>query len=309
MAITLDDDPQVLQQQIEACRARIQSTVMCEKLTRYVYAPRETKALIRRHAAEHNLELVVCIVRGGDEPRLDRYDLERVVVRVTTLETGLTSQRASKIYKKWMKRNPTQLAKVQTDNLSVRLIVDLQIYLRLLSRERDAAQIRGKLADDETAEALDVVCAPIMEFIRRTYKVGNLSAAIADLQRFFDQLIIIVDALRTRIQEPQKAVRILARLLARHTQSVYSFLHHVHREETLIEEFLQWIWTATVFLRRGLARTLDVDGLLPSDETERNDVLDEVDALTAYAKKKRARSYQLRCRRFAVRRAVLTDGC
>ena len=213
-------------------------------------------------------------------------------------------QRASKIYKKWMKRNPTQLAKVQTDNLSVRLIVDLQIYLRLLSRERDAAQIRGKLADDETAEALDVVFAPVMEFIRRTYKVGHLASALGDLQRVLDQLIIIVDALRTRIQEPQKAVRILARLLARHTQPVYSFLHHVHREETLVEEFLQWIWTTTVFLRRGLARTLDIDGLLPSDETERTDVLDEVDALTAYAKKKRARAYQLMCRRFAVRGAV-----
>lgn len=207
-----------------------------------------------------------------------------------------------------MKRNPTQLAKVQTDNLSVRLIVDLQIYLRLLSRERDAAQIRGKLADDDTAEALNVVFAPVMEFIRRTYKVGNLAAAIGDLQRFIDQLIIIVDALRTRIQEPQKAVRILARLLARHTQPVYSFLHHVHREETLVEEFLQWIWTTTVFLRRGLARTLDIDGLLPSDPTERNDVLDEVDQLTAYAKKKRARSYQLMCRCVCRRCEGLADG-
>jgi hypothetical protein len=27
------------------------------------------------------MELVVTIARGGDEPRLDRYDLERVVVR------------------------------------------------------------------------------------------------------------------------------------------------------------------------------------------------------------------------------------
>jgi hypothetical protein len=48
----LDDDPQQLHQQIEACRARIQSVTMCEKLTRFAYAPREVKDMIRKHAGE-----------------------------------------------------------------------------------------------------------------------------------------------------------------------------------------------------------------------------------------------------------------
>lgn len=46
----LDDDPEYLNDQIEACRARIQSTAICEKLTRFVYAPREVKDMIRKHA-------------------------------------------------------------------------------------------------------------------------------------------------------------------------------------------------------------------------------------------------------------------
>jgi hypothetical protein len=46
----LDDDPAYLNEQIEACRARIQSTLICERLTRFVYASREVKDMIRKHA-------------------------------------------------------------------------------------------------------------------------------------------------------------------------------------------------------------------------------------------------------------------
>ena len=122
MAATLDDDPQGLHEQIETCRARIQSITMCEKLTRFVYASRETKDTIRKHArtypfgfvgsrglirngtVDNNLDLVVTIVRGSDEPRLDKYDLERIIVsnllsyvEVMSLSNGI--QRASKLFK------------------------------------------------------------------------------------------------------------------------------------------------------------------------------------------------------------------
>ena len=107
-------------------------------------------------------------------------------------------------YRQWNKKNPTALAKVMNNNLSIRLILDLQIYLRLVSRERDAMQIRNILADDSTAEALEIIVAPIFAFLRRTYKIGNMSQATTDLQKFLDQLIIIIDALRSRIQDPQK---------------------------------------------------------------------------------------------------------
>lgn len=127
------------------------------------------------------------IVRGADEPRLDKYDLERII-------------RASKTYRTFMKKRPSTHTKVTTDNTSVRLILDLQIYLRLLSKERDADQIRDLIAEDSTAEALEVLIAPFFEFLKRTYKIGNAAQAVVDLQKFMDQLIIIVDALRSRIQ-------------------------------------------------------------------------------------------------------------
>ena len=56
------------------------------------------------------------------------------------------------------------------------------------------------------------------------------------------ELFLVVEALRSRVQEPQKGVRIIARLLARHQQCLYSFLRDVHNGETIVEEFLQWCW-------------------------------------------------------------------
>lgn len=124
------------------------------------------------------------------------------------------------------------------------------------------------LGDETTAEALEVVCGPIVELIKRTFKAGNAASALADLQKALDQLIIsqflspsflrcfllysfvvptVVEALRSRVQEPQKAVRILNRLLGRHQHSLYRFLHSVHCGETIIDEFIQWGWSVFSF--------------------------------------------------------------
>ncbi|GAA98308.1 uncharacterized protein L969DRAFT_46989 [Mixia osmundae IAM 14324] len=286
LATVLEDDPTQLHQQIEACRARISSSVMCDKLTAFVYSSRDNKEMVRHHAEDNNLELVVAIVRGADMPRLDKFDLERIL-------------KAGKQYRAFMKKSPTPVAKATQDNPSIRLIFDLQIFLRLISRERDAQQIRGLMTEDSTAEALEVIIQPIFELIKRTYKTGNMSNALGDLQRFLDQLIIIVDALRSRIQDPQKAVRILARLLSRHQQALYTFLHFIHRDDTVIEEFFQWFWTITVFLRRGLAETIDLDALLPTETNDRNYLLDEIDDVVEYQRKKRTKQYEVMCRRYA----------
>ncbi|KAH8929195.1 hypothetical protein BT69DRAFT_282266 [Atractiella rhizophila] len=287
LAATLDDEPIKLYNELDAIRTRIQSPTMCEKLYRFVHAPRDVKETIRRHAQSNNLELVVTIVRGADLPRLDKVDLDRIV-------------KAAKTYRSFVKKtNPTPLGKFLVDNPHVRLILDLQKYLKLLSKQRDAAQIRSMLADEQLTDALEVLVSPLMEFLKRTYKIGNASSAILDLQKFLDQLIIIVEALRSRIQDPQKSVKVISRLLARHTQPLYSYIHSVHQNDTIVEEFFQWCWTCSLFLRRGLAQTLDLDSLLPKGEEDRDYLLGEIDELVEYQKHRKRRAYELMCRRYA----------
>lgn len=64
----------------------------------------------------------------------------------------------------------------------------------------------------------------------------------------------VVEALRSRVQDPQKSIRAIARLLERHQQNLYTFLHRVHRKETIIEEFLQWAWCVASLGPRSFAR-------------------------------------------------------
>ncbi|GAA5893441.1 hypothetical protein JCM8208_000800 [Rhodotorula glutinis] len=289
LAITLDDDPVRLAKEMDRLQARIGSAVMVEKLNLFVHESREKKAIIRRYADENKIELVLCIVRGADEPRLPGFELDRITA-------------ASKAYRKWAKTNPSPVAKLQVRDSDIRLVLDLQAYLRLASRDRDATVLRQLLAQEDFASAVEITTHPFISFLKRTYKVGHGAQALTDFQSFLDQLIIIVEALRSRIQDPQKSVRVIARLLQRHQQNLYSFVRSVHRSETIIEEFLQWAWTASVFLRRGLAQPIDLDELVPLEgdgEEDKAYLLEELEDLVSYHRAKRLDTFQAACRRAA----------
>lgn len=68
-------------------------------------------------------------------------------------------------------------------------MLDLQAYLLLASKDRDANVFREMLATEEFAAAIEVVAKPFVAALKRTYKVGG-AQALSDLQKFLDQLII-----------------------------------------------------------------------------------------------------------------------
>lgn len=264
------------------------------------------------------LELVVTIVRSAEEPRLDKYDLERVV-------------RASKVYASLLRKNRNRITKSMTENISVRLILDLKLYLRLISQERDTKEIKDMLSEARTLEALEVLVTPFMEFLKRTYKIGDSSQVLDDAQKFVEQLITILNALRSRIQgscctfltvsrppaalfwisccsahlniscglslDPQKSVRIIGRLLSKHQQSLYAWLHSIHTHDSIIEEFFQWAWTATMFLRRGLSQPILLPQILP--KTGLGALKQELDDLVDWESLKRKLQYEHLCRRYS----------
>lgn len=149
MAILLEDDPAKLASEIRRYRSRIGSAALTEKLDNFVEMEREKKDVIRRYAREHSAELVVCIVRDSTEPKLPRPVLERVL-------------RAAGSYSRLMKTRPSAAQLAQTKDDDVRLIVDMQLYLRLISKERDAGIIREMLSDDEVGPALETLAEPFV---------------------------------------------------------------------------------------------------------------------------------------------------
>ncbi|KAI9625604.1 hypothetical protein KEM48_010866 [Puccinia striiformis f. sp. tritici PST-130] len=238
------------ERRIQACRARIQSLTMCEKIIKFVHASKDLKNLFRQYSESADMELVVAIVRSAEEPRLDKYDLERIMS-------------ASKAYKSLLAKNRNRITSSMTENIHVRLILDLKLYLRLISQERDSKQIRKMLSEESVAEAMEVLISPLLEFLKRTYNIGNAVQALDDAQSFIEQLITVVNALRSRIQDPQKSIRVLARLLTRHQNNLYGWLHQIHVHDSIIEDFFQWLSTAMEFLNEGLIQPILVSEIIP----------------------------------------------
>lgn len=115
-------------------------------------------------------------MRGADEPRLPSFELDRIT-------------QAQKSYRKWLKTNPTPYQKMHVRDSDVRLVLDLQAYLKLASRDRDSTILREMLAQEDFAAAMEVVLEPVVQLLKRTYRVGNGAQAVADLQKFVEQLI------------------------------------------------------------------------------------------------------------------------
>ena len=57
---------------------------------------------------------MLCILRGGDEPRLPPAELDRIL-------------KAGTSYRKFMKKRPSQLVKATTEDMDIRLVLDLQV--------------------------------------------------------------------------------------------------------------------------------------------------------------------------------------
>ncbi|GAA5983269.1 hypothetical protein JCM10908_000220 [Rhodotorula pacifica] len=285
ISIALDDDPLQIAQQLDALRTRIGSAIMTEKLELYVNEPRQKKAIIRTYAKEHDAELVLCIVRGADEPHLPQFELDRVA-------------QAQKAYRAFANAMPSAQKRAEVRDPDIRLVLDLQNYLALVSKERDGAMIRSLLGQEDVASAIEVVAQPLIELLRRSYKVGNLAQLLTSLEALLDRLLVVVEALRHRTQDPEKGIRAIAKVLEQHQAAFYSFLHGVHKEETIVEEFLQWAWTAAIFLRRGLARPIDLDALVPpSRRADKAALLSELERLVSYYRSKGKAEYEttVRC--------------
>ncbi|KAA1099334.1 hypothetical protein PGT21_003790 [Puccinia graminis f. sp. tritici] len=273
-----------VERRIQACRARIQSLTMCEKIIKFVHASKDLKDLFRQYSESADIELVVAIVRSAEEPRLDKYDLERVMS-------------ASKAYKSLLAKNRNRITSSMTENIHVRLILDLKLYLRLISQEWDSKQIRKMLSEDSVAEAMEVLVAPLMELLKRTYTIGNAVQALDDAQNFIEQLITVVNALRSRIQDPQKSIRVLARLLTRHQNNFYGWLHQIHTHDSIVEEFFEWLSRAINFLKEGLLEPILVSEIIPSGELDQ--LSEELDEMVEWEEAKRKRQYEQLCRRYS----------
>lgn len=88
----------------------------------------------------------------------------------------------------------------------------------------------------------------------RVYKSANVYNSITDFARFADDAIAVIEKCQRQdvSADPNQTVQAFIDLCARHEQSLYKFVHEVHRHDNgLFDQLMNWIENILSFLRNG----------------------------------------------------------
>ncbi|PWZ02036.1 hypothetical protein BCV70DRAFT_185771 [Testicularia cyperi] len=303
--VMLEDEPETIEEDLAELRRTISSEVMFQKLRIFVDSPGDLKRLIRQHAETAEVPLVAAIVRGSEQPKLNKVEVQRVMD-------------ATESYQAFMRTAPSAARKNNNKEPGYSLITNLQRALRLLSLQRDGAQVRGMLQDPLIADALTTVFEPLMEELRRLHKVKGMGNAVMGLQVFLGKLLDHLCGLRARVVDPLQAINGIAEMLDDAAPSLYTFLHKASSVTPSVFSFFAWfrhlamtvgagtddladIWTNPPPAPPAARDTEDDLQSVEPGATEDEGVLDastmrEINSLSEYARRKRNRQMEIACR-------------
>lgn len=84
-------------------------------------------------------------------------------------------------------------------------------------------------------------------------------------------------------EDPSRTVQTFIDLVQRHEQAFYSFVHNVHSKgQGLFDSLMAWIELFLSFARDGLPHPVDLEFLLPDSGSQRQAIMQEVDAVAQY---------------------------
>jgi hypothetical protein len=92
LSVTLNDDIQKLQKNIEILREKIADDELCDKLKNYVYADVTIQDPIRAEAEDGKTELITAILRSEDiQPMLDGKQIVRMHAALVSWNSAVDS--------------------------------------------------------------------------------------------------------------------------------------------------------------------------------------------------------------------------
>ncbi|KAG6861592.1 hypothetical protein C0995_014499 [Termitomyces sp. Mi166 len=289
---SLTEEVKALEGDIEAVKDKIDDPIMCAKIRQFVYAPREIQDLYKADAAAEGMNLLIIVLRAGDEPVLSRAQIHRLA----------KAHRAHEVYLKYR----TTLTDSDDDdgpqNEDAWLIEDLKVLTHLYSRLRDREQLIALVFEGFTAELLKDIITIFYTPLAQVYRAASIADSLSDLQSFVNDLIKTVEqvectlvskflyriamlTLMTKVtqEDPSRTVQAFINLIQRHEQSFYHFVHKVHSKgENLFDGLMHWVELFLTVVREGLGPPLSLEFLLPHGGKDRDDILNEVDEVARY---------------------------
>ncbi|KAG2077394.1 hypothetical protein BDR04DRAFT_1148155 [Suillus decipiens] len=271
---SLTEEVTIIEEDIEAVKAKVDDSVICEKLRLFVNAPREIQDTYRMDAKQGNIPVLVVVLRSREEPRLNRDQLRRV-------------HRAHLAHAAYLRERQNFADSDDDDGPTDEeawLFEDLNVLVQLYSRLRDREQLIALIFEGVTAELLKDIISIFYAPLAQVYRAANIGNSVSDLQNFITDLIRVVEAMEDMSEEdPQATVQTFIDLVGRHEQAFYSFVHKVHANgKGLFESLMQWIEIFLTVVREGLGSPVSLEWLLPHGGQERANMMNEIDEVARY---------------------------
>jgi hypothetical protein len=235
-SLTLNESIKDFQKSIESLAAKVEDTVLTQKLKGFADAEEEIKNEIREEAAADDVDIIVAILRS---------DL---------LSPELTPEQIGKVFNGYVAWNHA------VENVDIEMQQGAQWFahmkqlLKLYTRQRDKAMMLSIVEEPVTLQLFRDLFTIFYEPLVRVYKSANVYSSITDFAQFADDAIGVIESAQRQdaSADPNQTVQAFIDLCARHEANFYKFIHEVHQHDNgLFQKLMAWIEEILDFLRNG----------------------------------------------------------
>jgi hypothetical protein len=243
----INDGIRQLQKSIDDLSAKIDDSILTNKLRAFIDSPEETKNEIRAEAQSDQVDIVVAILRS------DHFTPE------------LTPDQIGKVFNAYVAWNSAIEHTDEEFKEGAEMFSQLKQLLKLLTRQRDKAMMAAMIEEPTTLRLFRDLFTIFYEPLVRVYKSANVYNSITDFADFANDAIKTIEAAQRQdvSADPNQTVQMFIDVCAKHEHNFYKFIHEVHLHDNgLFGALLGWIEGILDFLRTGpKAGKLDMNAL------------------------------------------------
>ncbi|OQD76894.1 hypothetical protein PENDEC_c003G02806 [Penicillium decumbens] len=271
-SLTLNDSIKDFQKSINSLAAKVEDTVLTEKLKNFVNADETIKNDIRREAESEDVDIIVAILRSE------------------AISPELGPEQIGKVFNGWVAWNNA------VDNVDLEMqqgaqwFANMKQLLKLYTRQRDKSMMLGIVEEPTTLQLFRDLFTIFYEPLVRVYKSANVYSSITDFAQFADDAIAVIESAQRQdaSADPNQTVQSFIDLCARHEDNFYKFIHEVHLHDNgLFGSLMSWIEEILDFLRKGpIGGKLDINALFQGaagvGQIDRDVAIGEINALVKW---------------------------
>jgi hypothetical protein len=268
-SMTLNEGIKDFQKHINSLVAKVEDTVLSQKLKTFVDAEEAVKNIIREEAEAEDVDIIVAILRSE------------------LIQPALTPDQIGKVFNSWVAWNHA------VDNVDIEMqqgaqwFANMKQLLKLYTRQRDKAMMLSIVEEPVTLQLFRDLFTIFYEPLVRVYKSANVYSSITDFALFADDAIAVIESAQRQdaSADPNQTVQAFIDLCARHEDNFYKFIHEVHLHDNgLFQSLMSWIEEILDFLRKGpRGGKMDMNALFQGaagvGQIDKEVALEEINAL------------------------------